>query len=77
MTFSEIKKRFKAETPFFFKKVMALGIILTTIASALMACQYYNFFPLMEQNIAGHMLAIGITMTTIAKLTVKDPKDVL
>lgn len=58
----ELKKRWNAETPHFFKKVIKLGVVLGVVGGALIT------FPVTAT--AGTILVtIGTTATTLAKLT--------
>lgn len=58
----EINKRWNADTPMFFKKVIHLGIIVGLIGGGLITLPA-------TAVIGGVMVSIGATATAIAKLT--------
>ena len=58
----EINKRWNAETPHFFKKVINFGIIVGLIGGGLITLPA-------TAVIGGVMVTIGATATAIAKLT--------
>ncbi len=58
----EINKRWNAETPHFFKKIIHLGIIVGLIGGGLITLPA-------TAVIGGVMVTIGATATAIAKLT--------
>lgn len=58
----EIKKRWNAETPHFFKKIIHTGIILGLIGGTLVT------FPA-TATVGTILVTIGTTATAIAKLT--------
>lgn len=68
--FTELKNRITLNSPLFFKKIQATGITLTLLSTALIGIPG---IPDRVQEIAGYILTAGIVMTTVAKLTVKDP----
>ena len=58
----ELKKRWNADTPMFFKKVIHVGIIVGLIGGGLISVPA-------TAMIGGVMVTIGATATAIAKLT--------
>ena len=58
----EIKKRWRATTPPFFKKVIHAGIVLGLIGGGLVS------FPV-TATIGGILITVGATATAISKLT--------
>ena len=58
----EINKRWNADTPMFFKKVIHLGIIVVLIGGGLISVPA-------TAMIGGVMVTIGATASAIAKLT--------
>ena len=58
----EIKKRWNADTPMFFKKVIHLGMIIGLIGGGLITVPA-------TAMIGGVMVSIGATASAIAKLT--------
>lgn len=69
----EIIKRWTAESPAFFKKIIFLGITLGAIGTAIMTTPVETFdFPEWLDKIAGHLVGIGAIAAIIAKFTVAD-----
>lgn len=66
----EIRNRWAASSPIFFKKLQALGLSLTGLAGTLMAIPTVSES---IQHIAGYVLTAGAVLAAIAKLTVADP----
>lgn len=58
----EIKKRWNAETPHFFKKVIHAGIVLGLIGGGLVTLPA-------TASIGAILVTVGTTATAIAKLT--------
>ena len=58
----EIKKRWNADTPMFFKKVIHLGMIIGLIGGGLISVPA-------TAVIGGIMVTVGATASAIAKLT--------
>ena len=58
----EIKKRWNADTPMFFKKVIHLGMIIGLIGGGLISVPA-------TAVIGGIMVTVGATATAISKLT--------
>lgn len=58
----EIKKRWNADTPMFFKKVIHIGMIIGLIGGGLISVPA-------TAVIGGVMVTIGATASAIAKLT--------
>lgn len=58
----EINKRWNAECPHFFKKVINFGIIVGIVGSGLMSLPA-------TATIGGVLVTIGVTATAISKLT--------
>lgn len=63
-----------AETPSFFKKLIAIGLSLGVIGGALMEPHIAEQLPAFVQKLSGYMVTIGLVTASIAKLTVKDPE---
>jgi len=72
----EIIQRFLADTPTFFKRLIALGISIGAIGAALMEPHIATQLPEFLQKASSYMVTVGLVTATIAKLTVKDT-DVL
>ncbi len=72
----EIIQRLLADTPTFFKRLIALGLTIGVIGGALMEPHVAAQLPEFLQKISGYMVTVGLVTASIAKLTVKDT-DVL
>ena len=72
----ELIKRFKSETPKFFKNVRAFGIYLMTTSAALMLVPEGVHLPELVVKIAGYAATAGFIMSTVATFAkVDSPKD--
>jgi len=71
----EIISRFVADTPTFFKRVVAFGLTLGCIGAALMEPHVVAMVPGL-QPFAGYLVTIGVVTAAVAKLTVKDTNDI-
>lgn len=69
---SEIKNRWTAASPIFFKKLQAFGLFLSGISGSLLALPT---IPDNVQKIAGYALTAGAVLTFVSKLPVADPCD--
>ncbi len=69
----EIIARFLAETPSFFKRLIALGLSLGVIGAALLEPHIAERLPEFVTKVAGYLVTVGLVTASIAKLTVKDP----
>jgi len=65
--------RLKAETPNFFKKVRAIGVVATTIGTGIMGMQ--ESMPPYAVSIAPHLLFCGIAIAGVAQFTAKNPEN--
>lgn len=73
---NEIIKRFLADTPTFFKRLIAIGVSLGAVGAALLVPDVADQLPPLFGKIAGYLVTAGVVSGIMAKLTVKDP-DVL
>lgn len=71
---NEIIKRFLADTPTFFKRLIALGVSLGVVGAAFMEPHIASQLPPFFGKIASYMVTAGLVAGIIAKLTVKDPE---
>lgn len=65
-------RRWKAESPELFKKLIKLGITVGAIGTGILASPI--ILPLFLITIAPTLISIGATTALVAKFTVKDPK---
>jgi hypothetical protein len=75
--FEIIVKRWKAKTPYFFRKLIKFGLLLITLSGALLGSEYLMHMPAWVPEVAGKMALVGITISTVAKFAVEDKKDIL
>lgn len=73
--FTELKNRWKSESPIFFKKLQAYGAWATGVSVSLIGLAEIPGVSLPEllPQIAGYFAAAGAVMTLVSKLAVKDP----
>lgn len=73
----EVMKRFKAESPSFFKKVQKVAISLGVSAAGVWAANEMLNLGLHEPvlNVCKYVIAAAAAAGGVAKLTVKDPKE--
>lgn len=75
LTLKNIVKRFKSETPLFWKKVRNIMLICGTVGGALLSVpiehtiQIYKYVP---QHLPGTLFTIGAVGTALASMTKKD-----
>lgn len=68
--FNELSNRLTTETPKFFKKLQALGLYLSTAATAVLIIPA---IPDKIKEIAGYVLTAGLVLAAVSKIPVKDP----
>lgn len=68
-----LKQRWKAETPDFWKKVQKIGIGIGAIGGIIVSGTLA--LPATVITIGGYMVAIGSVTTVLSKLTIKDGQD--
>ncbi len=71
-TMNEIIKRIMADTPTFFKRLIAIGLTIGVIGGALIEPHVASQLPDFLQKISGYMVTVGLVTAAVAKLTVKD-----
>lgn len=69
-----LKERWKAKTPKFWKKVQRLGIIAGVIGTALVAVPVA--LPVAIVTGAGYLIAAGTVTAALSQLTVEDKSSV-
>lgn len=70
---NEIIKRLTNESPKFFKRIQAIGIVLGSIgATILLIPSDIVVLPEIVNKMAGYFVAIGAVAAAVAKSTVKD-----
>jgi hypothetical protein len=70
-----LTKRWKAETPDFWKKVQKIGVGIGAIGGVLVSAPVA--LPAALVTIGGYMVAVGSVAAVLSKLTVKDPSVLL
>ncbi|SNS74631.1 hypothetical protein SAMN06295967_12122 [Belliella buryatensis] len=70
-TIQEINKRWNAPTPRIFQKIRNIGLILVTIAGAILAIP--EIVPELIVTAAGYALAVGSSLSVIAQATSEEP----
>jgi|LauGreDrversion4_2_1035121.scaffolds.fasta_scaffold40102_5 hypothetical protein len=68
---SKLVKRWKAETPDFWKKVQKIGIGIGAVGGVIVGLPVA--LPAAVVTIGGYMVAVGSVAAVLSKLTVKDP----
>ena len=68
-----IRKRWKAKTPKFWKKVQQIAIVAGTVAGVIIAAPVA--LPAAIITVAGYVATAGTVAATLAQLTVEDAKD--
>jgi len=64
-------KRWKAETPLFWKRVIWIGAIMAALGGSIQAAPE-DMFPASIDKAAGYMVTIGSTIAVLAKFTKVD-----
>lgn len=67
---SKLVKRWKAETPDFWKKVQTIGITIGAVGGVIVSAPVV--LPAALITIGGYMVAVGSVAAVLSKLTVKD-----
>jgi hypothetical protein len=62
-----VRRRWKAQTPPFFKKVINIGLTVGMIGTALVTMPIS--LPVALATAGSYMVAVGVTAATVAKLT--------
>ena len=70
----ELKGRWKAKTPKFWKRVQQIAIVAGTIAGVIIAAPVA--LPAAVITVAGYVATAGTVAATLAQLTVEDIKDI-
>jgi len=73
MILQDLKERFLAETPIFWKKVQRLSAGLATLGVTLVGLPVD--LPPSVKNIGGYFIAIGSVVTALSQLTVNTKWD--
>ena len=72
----ELIKRFKSETPYFFKQIRSLGLYLLGVSSTILIGQNGIEIPEVIITIAKHIATAGFIMSTVSTFAkVDSPKD--
>lgn len=69
-----LKQRWKAETPDFWKKVQKIGLGIGAVGGIIVSGTIA--LPVTVVTIGGYMVAVGTVTAILSKLTVKDSADV-
>lgn len=69
----EIKKRWSAKTPTFWKKVQRIGLVAGALGAALVAAPLA--LPAAIVTASGYLIAVGGVTAALSQLTVEDKKD--
>jgi hypothetical protein len=69
----ELKGRWKAKTPKFWKRVQQIAIVAGTIAGVIIAAPVA--LPAAVITVAGYVATAGTVAATLAQLTVEDAKE--
>jgi ammonia channel protein AmtB len=69
----ELKGRWKAKTPKFWKRVQQIAIVAGTIAGVIIAAP--ADLPAAVITVAGYVATAGTVAATLAQLTVEDAKE--
>jgi hypothetical protein len=69
----ELKGRWKAKTPKFWKRVQQIAIVAGTIAGVIIAAPVA--LPAAIITVAGYVATAGTVAATLAQLTVEDAKE--
>lgn len=69
-----IRKRWKAKTPKFWKKVQRIAIVAGTVAGIIIAAPVA--LPAAIITVAGYVATAGTVAATLAQLTVEDAKTI-
>lgn len=72
---NEIMKRFKSETPVFFKNIRSFGIYLMGVSATLLATPKGIHIPDFVIQLAGYAATAGFIMSTVATLAKVDKGD--
>ena len=67
MSIKEIKKRWKSETPKFWKKVQKISIAAGVLGSAILASPVA--LPVAVLTVGGYLVAVGSVGATLSQLT--------
>ena len=68
----ELKRRWKAKTPIFWKKVQKISIAAGVLGGAIIAAPVA--LPAAVVTVAGYLVAVGSVGATLSQLTVDDAK---
>lgn len=69
-----LKQRWKAETPFFWKKVQKIGLGIGAIGGLLVSGTIV--LPVTFVTIGSYMVAVGSVTAVLSKLTIKDNESI-
>jgi hypothetical protein len=72
----EFFKRWKAETPKFFKYLIRFGNTLIFISTSVLAAEYVGYIPEKASAVAGYVLVAGIILSSVSKLAVENKEDI-
>jgi uncharacterized membrane protein HdeD (DUF308 family) len=68
-----LKKRWNAKTPKFWKQVQRIGIVCGAVGAAIVAAPVT--LPAAIVAASGYLIAVGGVTATLSQLTVEDTKD--
>jgi hypothetical protein len=66
--------RLTSETPKFFKWIVKVGLLCTLLGTGLKAVD--GSIPASISNVAGYVLAAGVTATVVGNFAIKDTEEV-
>jgi len=69
----EIKKRWSAKTPTFWKKIQRIGLVAGALGAALVAAPVA--LPAAIVTASGYLIAVGGVTAALSQLTVDDKKE--
>jgi hypothetical protein len=70
-----LKKRWNAETPSFWKKVQRIGIVAGAVGAAIAAAPIA--LPAAIVTASGYLIAVGSVTAALSQLTVENKKDLV
>ena len=70
---NNLKKRWNAKTPTFWKKVQRIGIVAGAVGAAIIAAPIT--LPVALVTTGGYLVAVGGVTAALSQLTVEDKKD--
>lgn len=71
-----LRKRWLAESPKLFKKITNIGVTMTTLGGSILAYEYIDSLADWLKESAKMLCSIGLPISLVSKITVKDTKEV-